>query len=523
MKRNCIRTFILITLIITLPAFCCPASAADSQAELFTADGFVYQLNDAQEAVIVSYTGNEKKLEIPAFLEGHPVVCLASKCLMQSNLTEVIIPSSVRELKDRVFSNCYSLTKATFANGVTKMGEHVFFACSKLQEVTFPDTLTEIGNAPLAHCPSLKSILIDDGHPYLELVDNVLYSIPDHKLIWYPETRKDKEYIVVDGTKIIGEYAFAGCKAKNIVLPDSVERIDAYAFCYCKNLTSFRIPPKLTSYDRIITDCNKLTELSVAEDNTCFEVRDGALYQTQTHSLVYFPASVRIKEYVVPEDVEEIQGGCFSGAGIHRLVFTGPVKHIGVDAFIDCKNLKEVIFPEGLEYLNSFSFAYCNKLKYVKLPSTLKKLTANPFMESQLLESFDTAGNNADVAIIDNCLVTLEDMRIIAYPGGAKEKDVVIPDGIKVINREAFYNQANMTTLMIPEGVESIRYRAFLGCRKLKRVILPESLKQIDRTAFCSDNSFTNYLNAVFAVKRGSYAESFCLSYGLKVEYTDEI
>ncbi|HPX33200.1 MAG TPA: leucine-rich repeat protein [Erysipelotrichaceae bacterium] len=54
------------------------------------------------------------------------------------NLTEIRIPSSVKELKDRAFANCEALKKVYISEGC-EIGENVFEGCSALEEITLPN------------------------------------------------------------------------------------------------------------------------------------------------------------------------------------------------------------------------------------------------------------------------------------------------------------------------------------------------------------------------------------------------
>ena len=67
-------------------------------------------------------------------------------------------------------------------------------------------------------------------------------------------------------------------------------------------------------------------------------------------------------------------------------------------------------------------------------------------------------------------------------PGG----DVVIPAslGIKEIAAQAFYQNMDVISIVIPEGVEIIGGAAFSGCENLVAATLPYSLYEIGQTAF---------------------------------------
>jgi len=82
--------------------------------------------------------------------------------------------------------------------------------------------------------------------------------------------------------------------------------------------------------------------------------------------------------------------------------------------------------------------------------------------------------------------ISLDSVTITGYKGS--ERELKIPARIKgrpvlSIGDEAFWDSANVTSIVIPEGVEHIGYQAFAYCYTLESLTLPESLKQIDDQA----------------------------------------
>lgn len=63
-------------------------------------------------------------------------------------------------------------------------------------------------------------------------------------------------------------------------------------------------------------------------------------------------------------------------------------------------------------------------------------------------------------------------------------ENLIIPDNIKTIHKNAFYNCNKIKTLTISEGVETIGDSAFYGCTRLKELYLPSTLKRIGNYAF---------------------------------------
>lgn len=68
------------------------------------------------------------------------------------------------------------------------------------------------------------------------------------------------------------------------------------------------------------------------------------------------------------------------------------------------------------------------------------------------------------------------------YQGSSE--NVVVPDGIKEINPNAFMGCDSLVTVVIPEGVKYIYREAFYACDNLKNVTLPNTLKLIGSSAF---------------------------------------
>ena len=110
--------------------------------------------------------------------------------------------------------------------------------------------------------------------------------------------------------------------------------------------------------------------------NTLTDIRELAFY------------SCGVEEIVLPESLVTISDGAFSYILINTITIPSSVRTIGQTAFGDCKNLKRVEIPEGVENIHSGAFMRNSVLEYVSLPSTLKKLGTN-FQECPALKTIE--------------------------------------------------------------------------------------------------------------------------------------
>ena len=64
----------------------------------------------------------------------------------------------------------------------------------------------------------------------------------------------------------------------------------------------------------------------------------------------------------------------------------------------------------------------------------------------------------------------IENGVLIKYKGA--DENVIIPEGVKAIGDNAFYEKETIKSIIIPDGVKAIGNAVFYGCENLKKITI---------------------------------------------------
>lgn len=223
---------------------------------------------------------------------------------------------------------------------------------------------------------------------------------------------------------------------------------------------------------------------------------------TGNDAIVTIPEGVTtIRKYAFASDFE-------SNETIEKIILSHTVLKVEEEAFAYCKNLKEIVFNEEVEDIDFSCWLGCDLIEEItipprietvlsfKRPANLKKIVVGDNIQNIdegtfdiYLEDIDDFGRhtseillaNPVYKIIEGFMVNTKTMTTL-YRTDKSEKDVRVPDGIKVIGSNTFdegsfglyddelFSAEKVETITIPESVKRIKHDAFFSCDNLRSV-----------------------------------------------------
>jgi len=289
-----------------------------------------------------------------------------------SNITSVSIQSAingypVKRIKDDAFAYCYNLKSVTIPVTIEHIGDNAFYDCENLVSVQIPKSVNYIGQNNFKNCEKLESITVAKDNPNFKSVDGVLLSKDGKVLLLYPENKADEQFVVppdvevivqnavsnarhlknvvlLEGLKVIMDYAFYYVNIESIRIPESVNYIGQYAFGFT-SLTSFHIPKYTIVSPLFLGNASNLTSITVDKDHIAYEIYDGVLFSKGRNMLIWYPSFKTEDTYRVPDGVYVIGEYAFKNVQADNVILPAGMTSVSKRAF-SFSQVKNVTIPD---------------------------------------------------------------------------------------------------------------------------------------------------------------------------------
>lgn len=171
---------------------------------------------------------------------------------------------------------------------------------------------------------------------------------------------------------------------------------------------------------------------------------------------------------IIPDNVTKIGDDAFYGCtGLTGVVIPEGVTEISMNVFRDCTGLTSIVIPEGVKEIGYGAFSGCTGLTGIVIPEGVTEIDCGAFGGCTNLTTISVSVDNPSYVSINNCCLS-KDLRRLIF--GCRSS--IIPDGVSMIEWDAFRDCTGLTSIRIPDSVTAIGVSAFYGCN------LPESVKK---------------------------------------------
>ena len=423
-----------------------------------------------------------------------------------SGIQKIVFPETVKEIGNFAFANCAALEEMIFPDSLEKIGEHAFSSCKKVRKIDFTEKISEIGSRAFTNDSALEEVSVPLNLQKADVYYQ--YNSGEHNA-WgiFDGCSNLRTVNFAEGTTMVHGGMFAGSGLTEIKIPDTVTKVNSYAFANCRSLTDFTTGSNLRSIDEnALANCSSLKNLDFLSLLT--SVGEGALYGCGISELelpetlttigaeafgnckslkkVVLPVTVmdgssysynynmtgsctaqgifsgcnNLEEVIFPEKSDRIPGGLLAGSGIKSITIPDTITSIGPYAFSGT-GITEITIQDTVTDIGFCAFSACSKLKEITMP--LGWQTCSEFLSE--------SGPYYQGNLVRGC--------------SALEK-VILPEGLKKIPDYAFSNCNNITWMDFPDSLTEIGMYAFFNCSSLSSVHLSKGISKI------SDNAFGN-------------------------------
>ena len=196
----------------------------------------------------------------------------------------------------------------------------------------------------------------------------------------------------IDGKPVvaIGSYAFSMLESavpevyiRELILPDTIEIIDDYAFRNVNRLERITLPKGLKQIGkRALPDGYGCTAVwNAAGEKYSFE--NGFVIEKNIGVAIHC-FSPGTSEIVIPDGVVELGEYLFFRWPVTQVRFPPSLRVIGEGVFAECTELTAVTFPENLILIDDYAFSMCDKLNSLRFPDTLLYIGESAFQQQTL-------------------------------------------------------------------------------------------------------------------------------------------
>ena len=312
----------------------CPLVEITNESPYFIYENGALYTKDKQTMIYCSIKGNEDTFVVPDTVK---VICKHAFFLCD-RFKKIILPESLEKMENNPFSGCSKLelenhSKAYFIqddviyngfktsvvgalnkiasdrlvllDGIKTINRNSFWNCKGIKTIVFPKSLIDIGYNPFVGCSNIR---FESHSPRFKVIDDVLYSFDETKIICYPSWKAAGHIKLRDSVVTLERGAFSGCdkmtsidlhnvniinkscftncsSLKNLYCSDLISYVGEWAFAYCSSLEEVSVYADTIVDNNAFSNC--LAKLTRRKHNTNYVIESENLFTLKSMQKTY--------------------------------------------------------------------------------------------------------------------------------------------------------------------------------------------------------------------------------------------
>ncbi len=342
-------------------------------------------------------------------------------------LEKVILPSNLKDIGRQAFKNCATLNYIKMPTDIQIIPSELLFGCVSLKEISLPSAVTtiynsafegcgivsveipesveKIGQRIFANCIGLKTVsFLGDNIPlenqmFMGAASLEKITLPKNTTLIPISFCKDavslKSVEFGEGVEIIGNEAFMGCaQLEKVCLPTSLKSIGSRAFKGCSALksvdfSSVKLSKSSANNGEWFADCVSLTEVKNYEnieyinyslfENTPLQTKKDGMTITLGWIVKVSPEEIS-NVVTIPQDVTKICDYAFSSCkNIEQVIIPEGVIFLGVRIFGETSDsaIVKISFPDSLKSIDTGTICFLPNIQEIEIGKDLEKIEGN--------------------------------------------------------------------------------------------------------------------------------------------------
>ena len=390
------------------------------------------------------------------------------------------------------------IESATIGEGITSLPQFAFDSCSHLSTVELPASLTSTGCTPFSNSP-LSSIYYNGTvADWLNIEFGSSFFDSSNHTNLYIDGTLVADLVIPDGITEIPAYAFRNYnRLTSVEIPEGAKVIGTSAF-EDTNLTHVVLPASIETIASDAFDCN----LSYAEfkgdaptigsrsfgstgylNGTAIYYHTGTTGWTSPKWNDYYASCLEIDNYnTLDENNCNAQGILFTLNPTAKTATVGNGSSSNNNsgyygAQMGAVAIPDTVIKDGVSYqvigIGKNAFYQNSHVTSVTIGANVSSVIPSAFAGCTNLKEITVDRGNQYFCSSEGVLYDIGKLYLYVYPAQKTEASFTVPDTVKTIGQYAFYGNSCLTSIVVGKNVTSIYAGAFFNLSNLSDITLP--------------------------------------------------